>query len=125
MWVFTTKGFISAVADPDDPGVLVVRSRWKRDLQALFPVRRVDVTPERDYPFRVRCARSELAAVIGAEVGAVDYGNFKDACPEGRRAPYLQVWGALSSAAERERPRLDPRRGRFGAGGGVRGPGLP
>ena len=35
MWVMTTQGFYSAVADRDDPGSVIVRARTRDDIEAL------------------------------------------------------------------------------------------
>ena len=38
MWRFTTDGFYSAVAQRDDPGTVIVRSRVREDAERLTEV---------------------------------------------------------------------------------------
>lgn len=77
MWITLNKGFFSIVANNHRPGELLVRARRAEDIVRIFTLPPQE-TPERDYPFRVSLPRKQVAEVIGAQVLAVDYGNFKD-----------------------------------------------
>ena len=54
MWLFTSKSFLSVVADKENPkgDRLLVRSRIAGDIEELFPSADVMETPYADYRFR-------------------------------------------------------------------------
>ncbi len=84
MWLFTPRGFVSAVADADNPDVILVRSRFRGHLQEIFgrPLR-VQRTPEADYLFRARIPRMRFEAKLAELARQVDYRNFKAAIAPG------------------------------------------
>lgn len=97
MWIFHPLGFASVVINRQVPGELLCRSRVRVTVARLFPdhAGRIRRTPGSDYLFRVSVPRSEVAARVAEMVEAIDYGNFKDACPRDRHDPYLRVWTAM------------------------------
>jgi hypothetical protein len=96
MWVFTSKGFISVVEHRDDPGTLVVRSRFPGHIKSLFPKAKVIKTPERDYLYRAFVPRQEVMQAISEAVEKLDYPNFKNSIGEDRyHDACLDVWTAL------------------------------
>lgn len=112
MWIFTTAGFFSIVAKPDDDGTLTIRARAARDLDRL----RDQFLPElgatiahagTDYPYRAKAPRAAVAAAISKLVTAVEYDNFKNAIAKvdgsERAHVYANVWTALL-ALEKEAP---------------------
>jgi hypothetical protein len=86
MWVYSSIGFHSVVMS-DDPDVLVVRGRVRRDLERVQQLLLVlghgplEILESkwRDYPYRILAARGEWADVLGALAASVDYRNFKNA----------------------------------------------
>jgi hypothetical protein len=83
MWVYSSIGFHSVVMS-DDPDVLVVGARVRRDverLQQLLVILGHDL-PEiledawSDYRFRVLLSRSAYAQALAALVTAIDYESF-------------------------------------------------
>ena len=57
MWLFTTRGFYSAVS-LDGGATIMVRARVRRDLEHLRarlpdPAPRIEDSPQRDYPYRL------------------------------------------------------------------------
>ena len=87
MWIFTNRGFLSIVEDKDDPHRLLVRARYKGDIEAHFSWRTFDTsqlnvveTSEADYRFRVSLPRETVSAQIHSFVNGIDYPNFKDSC---------------------------------------------
>jgi hypothetical protein len=112
MWIFTTDGFFSAVADRDDADMIVVRSRVWADTARFtkslgFGV--VVETPEADYGFRVRVPRSSWVEYVTGAAKAIDYANFKAAIAvrqgSDRAHIYADVWSvmrALQTAEERQ-----------------------
>ena len=101
MWVFSRSSFLSLVADHDDPAVLLVRARIRTDIHHLWPHVTVDVTPWRDYKYRARIPRAEVAEALSREVTSIDYPNFKAAVGDKRRSPfYGWVWSVMADAGD-------------------------
>ena len=96
MWIFTPKGFISAVAHRDRPGHLLVRARRAEHLRALFPDARVQSTPRADYRFRAVVTREQfLGRMLGAMSG-IDYDNFKATIPDAEyHDAATEVWQVM------------------------------
>lgn len=99
MWLITTRGFYSVVADRHHDGRLLVRARVREDLEALgdlIPRLRVEETPERDYRFRISVRRDVWTSAAAALAEEIDYPNFKNAVAErqgpGRAHVYSDVW---------------------------------
>ena len=78
MWVCFNDAFVSAVADPKQPGMLKVRARKKRHLQTLFPKAKIVSTARTDYAHRVFVTKTEFAKLLAERVLAIDYDNFKN-----------------------------------------------
>jgi hypothetical protein len=112
MWLQTLAGFYSIVEKPEDASqdMLTVRARARADLDRL----RADYIPElgptahtldSDYAFRARAPKAAVASGIARLVGAIRYGNFKDAVLEtrgyGRAQVYGRVWAALRALQPR------------------------
>lgn len=101
VWLFTTIGFFSAVADRDDPHGVVVRARVRDDAQALADVVGGEVveTSHTDYRFRVRMPRGEWEAFVLRQAAAIDYDNFKAAVADRQGADrahvYADVWAVV------------------------------
>jgi hypothetical protein len=93
MWLFTTKGFVSIVADTADKNFFWVRSRFAGDIEKLFPNAEVVRTPRRDYLYRARLPYLKVRNRIAEEVGNISYPNFKEAVPTKKRQNiYNMVW---------------------------------
>ena len=103
MWIMTTDGFFSAVQHRDEPNILLVRARSRRDLEALSE--RIALHPSKilstdnaDYPFRVLIPREKWAEYLMSASEDLTYPNFKSAVgktnPE-RAYIYHDVWSAL------------------------------
>ena len=101
MWLFSDKGFVSIVADQQDPKALLVRGRFKGDIEKLFPGAKVTETPHRDYRFRTTLPRITASMRIAALMSGIEYHNFKDQITEHlRHDAYFRVWNAMYSAQE-------------------------
>jgi hypothetical protein len=111
MWIFHPLGFASIVNDKTNLGLLA-RGRFKGDLERLFPGCQVQVTTDRDYRFRTRVMPRVVAQRLAEMVSAIDYPNFKDACPKDRHHVYLDVWSAMWREQTRRTPKK--RRGKRG-----------
>ncbi len=107
MWLFTKRGFLSAVQADFDPSVILVRARAERDLQAInnWMARKgksegqIEETPEADYQWRMLVDRRAWTSYVAAQAAGIDYTNYKNAAmqedPSAARAEYLHnVWVA-------------------------------
>ena len=104
MWVFTEIGFFSCVALEDEPTVVMVRGRVKKDLER-FQRLVADLghkPPEisewslRDYKYRCLVERDVWAEALGHLAREIRYSNFKARIagvqgPE-REMIYSKVW---------------------------------
>ncbi len=140
MWIVSTSGFISVVADRDDRDVLVIRARDKRTLELLLQLARplLDVlrlskrvqpmtVPEpvieesgtTDYRFRVRLPRAVVREAVAGMVADISYDNVKTAVTRSRGVRYGTVlndaWVVFRRLQEPE-----PRNKRNGNGKGRR-----
>lgn len=87
MWIYTTDGMISVVADRNDRNLLQVRAREPIPLTEMFPGIRIIEHPNADYRYRVIVNREELAKVLCRIIVNMSYDNFKNQV--GKEAPYL------------------------------------
>ena len=79
MWIFTNKGFISAVEDRNDFENVVVRSRARGHLKKIFPLAEVVETEDADYRYRVFISKEEFRATISDYIQSeLTYDNFKN-----------------------------------------------
>jgi hypothetical protein len=108
MWLVTTRGFFSVVADRDDAGAVLVRARAREDLESLaelVPGLEVEHTPRADYAYRARVPREVWASVVATLGTEIDYGNFKDAVARRqgleRASIYAVVWATLRELQSR------------------------
>lgn len=96
MWLFTTSGFVSAVAHRDEPGQVLVRARRGEHLRALFPGVEIECNPRADYRYRTTVSRAMWLARVLAQAGMIDYDNFKGAIPDADYHDACQaVWAEL------------------------------
>ena len=108
MWVFCKYGFFSAVQHKDKPGTLLVRARFKGDLERLVESMTEDEhklcssvveTPIADYLFRMEIPKDVFAKVMERITSEIDYENFKDSVHEGngsqRDYAYMRCWADL------------------------------
>lgn len=106
MWLFFDGGFVSIVANIRNDNELLVRARDRADLQAFLKLggsvmatRVIDVTPERDYRYRVSLARPFVAQVIARAAASVDYSNFKERAHERHGHERAHIYGRIWSDA--------------------------
>ena len=100
MWLSTTIGFFSIVADASHPDTLKIRARAREDLEALkaryLPDIQILETDHTDYRLRALVRRDEWAHAAHALAGDIDYPNFKSAVAQRqgyeRAKRYGQVW---------------------------------
>ena len=103
MWLFTTIGFFSVVADASHPDTLKIRARAREDLAALrarhLPDIEIIETAHTDYRFRALVHRDDWLHAAEALARDIDYPNFKSAVAERqgpeRAARYGRVWQTM------------------------------
>tara|TARA_R110000796_G_C14571530_1_gene435768 strand:- start:10059 stop:10826 length:768 start_codon:yes stop_codon:yes gene_type:complete len=86
MWIHSaTAGFISITQSTYEEGKLQLRARDERTLQRLIEDYRlrdqaaeIVELPKADYRWRILLTPRQAAAIISAEVLAIDYSNFKN-----------------------------------------------
>jgi hypothetical protein len=114
MWIFTSNAFLSVVADQQRPGHLLVRARFKGDIQDVFPAAKVMTTPDRDYRFRTSLPRGEVADRLAGLAHKIDYPNFKNTVRKPRLHEVCsRVWGILFRAQQDAAPRRRRKRALF------------
>ena len=93
MWIFTSTGFVSAVAHRDDADLIVVRARDLESLAPLIERTGAEVNPWEgsDYAFRIVVPREEFAAWVGEQADGIDYTNFKSSAHRRRGGAFADV----------------------------------
>lgn len=114
MWIFTETGFISAVADREVPGQLVVRARDRAALEplqvAIFAMQEEETailnTPDADYPYRLYADQNVVARWAAHAVRDITYANFKGQCANTLPVEYSDalhdVWSAMHQVEDSE-----------------------
>ena len=72
MWIFTNKGFISAVEHHHDNKVMYVRARSAEHLQAIFPGEDIIRIETADYRFRVFVPREVFVETMTEQLASID-----------------------------------------------------
>jgi|ERR1035437_1785457 hypothetical protein len=78
MWICTSKGFLSVVADRDNKDMLLVRARIAGHIESAFPDADIFYKKGSDYLYRTLLPRTEVAKVMAKNIEAIDYDNFKN-----------------------------------------------
>ena len=112
MWLYTKLGFVSVVQHRDDPETLLIRARFKEDIEKLAEVMGEATdkptswreTPDADYRYRLTCPREVFQAIIMWLVSTIDYTNFKNAVHGNpvRDDSYMRCWMAMNNAQKKE-----------------------
>lgn len=117
MWVYLTRALLSIVAHRHQPENLLVRGRFRGDIERVFPGAAVTETPSADYRFRASVPRETVAQALAEAALAVEYTNFKatladDTAIERERAEAYHAAHAealeaqhFAAEAERDAPR--------------------
>lgn len=105
MWIFTTDGYISAVAHQTDESLLRVRARVREDLVRAFPDLEEDILDLRgsgtDYRWHLNVPRDRVKAYLASAVDGLDYtSHAKDYMthglgPQGRLDAMYAIWDAM------------------------------
>ncbi len=103
MWLFTNKGFVSAVSNGED---LMVRSRDKESLMPLVEITKQEIkhTPQNDYPYRLVISHAIFATWVAHMANGINYKNFKSEVAATRGCdfahPLMKVWSAMIEAED-------------------------
>jgi hypothetical protein len=99
MWVIQNTAFVSIVEHRDDARKLIVRGRFKGDVERfLNPLPNgmhviEEVTPSADYRFRAVVQRGDVAHAMLRGVSKITYPNFKDSIKAAfRKSIAMRVW---------------------------------
>lgn len=101
MWIFTNRGFLSAVKHLDKPGYLLIRARFRGDLEAIVGEIEVSETHEADYRFRAEILAEDFAQLMKYKIEEIDYPNFKNSIPPDMHFYHgvcSSVWATMYSA---------------------------
>ena len=101
MWLFTSDGFVSIVADKSDTrgDRLLVRSRDKMHITNVFPNAEVFSKQPSDYQWRAWVSREDVADAMMRQVQGLDYTNFKNSIYDDKyHDACIDVWDAMYRA---------------------------
>lgn len=114
MWLATKQGFFSVVQHRDNPEIMLVRARSKKDLECLLALAQecelempaIVETPTSDYACRLFVERETWESLAIALVMGIDYPNFKAAVhgDPARDQAYMQMWSAMRTFQDKQRP---------------------
>lgn len=94
-WLCFNNSFFSIVEAEGSPDYLLVRARRSGDIERVFHVR-AEVTPGKDYRFRCRLKRTEVARVVARKLESTSYSNFKNSCADhDLHAAYERIWSIM------------------------------
>jgi hypothetical protein len=101
MWVFMNDSFVSVVKHRTE-NILVVRSRKKKDLVALFKDEfKIIEMSYSDYQFRCFVPKYRFAELMSERINSIEYVNFKNSVEDkDRKAAYTGVWYKMLIWAE-------------------------
>lgn len=107
MWIITNNAFVSIVEHRDYPGTLIVRGRFRGDVERfLNPMPSgesviEECTPGADYRFRSAVPREAVLHALLRAGRRIDYPNFKDSIrAKWRKALAMRVWSIFHSEQE-------------------------
>ena len=108
MWIYTKKAFLSIVKDKNSTAshpTLLVRGRFKGDIESMFPEAKVIEGAGTDYLYRAFMDRDTVVSRVRQYMAEeLDYTNFKDAVENGRerQSVYGDVWLTMLRAQDDE-----------------------
>lgn len=105
MWICLNNAFYSIVNYSEGKGPnLLVRARFKGDINRTFPEVEEKHLPGRDYAWRAEVSRERVAKAMHDAVMNINYPNFKDSVEENwRHDVYAELWSVLYNAQHRRR----------------------
>lgn len=114
MWICSKRGFYSIVQSTTSRDEFFIRARDVEHLRALEPPCPIQVTPDRDYPYRIAVCRARLNELVAMLASDINYGNFKSEVDQSfgwnnwySRALH-DVWHVFWREACEQRPASEP-----------------
>jgi len=94
MWICFNNGFVSVVADKDNPARLLVRARRRRDLlNVCGEDAELIKDAGTDYRWRTFVDRNAFSALVAARIGNIGYTNFKNSVKDhDLHEMYMDFW---------------------------------
>lgn len=103
MWIMSPRSFVSIVRKDCPPDHLLVRSRRRQDLEALFPDAQIIEGAGTDYQFRAAIPQADVVSVISRELIEMDYANHKGATKDDAlHSAYSAVWSVMARLQDTE-----------------------
>jgi hypothetical protein len=105
MWVFTNRGFVSAVSTGKE---LMVRSRDRESLEPLAESAKTEIiaTPSNDYPYRTIVSHEIFSQWVSHMASNITYKNFKSEVASTRgydfAHPLMKVWSAMHEVEDQQ-----------------------
>lgn len=98
MWIYFPNAFLSIVAHRSKPRHLLVRARFRGDIERIFPRAKVIETPGADYAFRAEVTRNAVGQALDYHAASMEYDNVKDAVPKAERLRHdamMDCWRSM------------------------------
>lgn len=96
MWIFTNKGFVSAVQHRNQPAHLMVRARDRVALEQLVPESQIERTERADYLYRTTVSKVDFMKFMNDAVSSIEYDNFKNSIVDSDyHDACSSVWGVM------------------------------
>jgi hypothetical protein len=111
MWLCFNDGFLSVVADKNNPASLLVRARRKQDLLNVCG-KDVEVLKDAgtDYRWRTFVDRKAFSALVAARIDKIDYTNFKNSVKDhDLHGMYMDFWSRHYRYQEQEKEQANRR----------------
>ncbi len=105
MWIFEPNGFFSIVENRDNPEEVIIRARFKTDLENLSKKvtfrSSIIKTLNADYHYRAFADKTIVANYLFNAALNIDYLNFKSTIKNANRhSLYLDVWDIMRKAQD-------------------------
>jgi hypothetical protein len=96
MWIFLRDSFLSIAQYEEEPRLLLVRGRYRGDLEKIFPEANVAEDLLGDYRFRTVIGRERVAQVLALRISQIDYLDLNDMVRGGDHSTaYDRVFGVM------------------------------
>ncbi len=101
MWIFLKDAFFSITRAPEQGNLLLVRARFRGDIERYFPEADVLKSAGTDYRFRTLIAHEQVLEALQSKFQEIDYADFSGTvlASEKRRGEYYKsvLWTLRNS----------------------------
>ena len=87
MWIFLKDAFFSITRAPEQGNLLLVRARFRGDIERYFPEADVLESAGTDYRFRTLIAHEQVLEALQSKFQEIDYADFSKAYRSATRRP--------------------------------------